>query len=176
MGAGTPEVEAYAGELRWILAEISGTVAGLSPQQLATRPLKTGNSPYAIANHVIGATQAYALGLGCNRPVSRDRPAEFGSMPTTVEDVVERLERLVAEVTEALSALAPQSLDEGLLPSPETWGTGLSHEISRRAALIESIRHAALHLGELRLTRDLVVAAESEVKGADTSAPGSAST
>jgi len=31
----------------------------------------------------------------------------------------------------------------------------LSREISGREALVESIRHAALHLGELRLTRDL---------------------
>jgi hypothetical protein len=34
-------------------------------------------------------------------------------------------------------------------------------EISRREALVESIRHAALHLGELRLTRDLVIQGEA---------------
>jgi hypothetical protein len=34
-------------------------------------------------------------------------------------------------------------------------GTGAPREISRREALVESIRHGALHVGELRLTRDL---------------------
>jgi hypothetical protein len=28
--------------------------------------------------------------------------------------------------------------------------------MSRRQAIVDSIRHAALHLGELRLTRDLI--------------------
>ncbi len=33
----------------------------------------------------------------------------------------------------------------------------MPREISGRDALVESIRHAALHLGELRLTRDLAL-------------------
>ena len=51
-----------------------------------------------------------------------------------------------------------ETLDKRLIPARELWGTGPIREISRRDALIHSLRHAALHLGELRLTRDLVVA------------------
>jgi hypothetical protein len=45
-----------------------------------------------------------------------------------------------------------------LAPGHQMWGTGRPREISRREALVESIRHAAIHLGELRLTRSLAVA------------------
>jgi len=61
------------------------------------------------------------------------------------------------ETTAALATLAPSELDRRVLPPQELWGTGQPHEISRRDALVESVRHAALHLGELRLTRDLAV-------------------
>lgn len=45
----------------------------------------------------------------------------------------------------------------GSCPPQELWGTGRPREIFRREALVESIRHAAIHLGELRLTRSLAV-------------------
>jgi hypothetical protein len=32
----------------------------------------------------------------------------------------------------------------------------LLHELSRHQAIVDSIRHAAIHLGEHRLTRDLI--------------------
>ena len=65
------------------------------------------------------------------------------------------LGQLVGEITTALATLAPAMLDERLRPAQELWGTGQVREISRREALVESMRHAALHLGELRLTHDL---------------------
>jgi PncC family amidohydrolase len=69
--------------------------------------------------------------------------------------VIERVEAFAAEMRHALAALAAGDLDRRLEPPRELWGTGDIHEISARDALVESIRHAALHLGELRLTRDL---------------------
>jgi len=155
------EIDAYAAEFSWIFDQICGSLEGLSDGQLAMRPVATGNSPYTIANHVIGTTRVYALGFGCGRQVSRDRDAEFRSPATSVDDVTTRLRQFTRELTVALAGLSSESLDERLLPAAELWGSGPIREISRREALIESLRHAALHLGELRLTQDLVVGAGS---------------
>lgn len=155
------EIDSYAAQLSWIIDQVGQSLNGLSEAQLARRPVVTANSPYTIANHVIESTRVYALGFGCGNSVSRDRQAEFRSAATSVEEVTQRLRTLDNELKQALSVLASAKLDERLIPARELWGTGPIREISRREALIESIRHAAIHLGELRLTRDLVVAAEA---------------
>lgn len=155
------EIDAYAAQLSWIIDQICRSLDGLSQGQLDTRPVVTGNSPYAIANHVIAATQVYALGFGCGKPVSRNRQAEFESPATSVAEVTARLRNLAEQLAVGLTHLASDTLDERLLPTPELAGTGPAREISRRQALIESIRHAALHLGELRMTRDLVIGSDS---------------
>jgi hypothetical protein len=56
-----------------------------------------------------------------------------------------------------MRTLVPDALDRRRRPSQDLWGTGAPREIFGRDALVESIRHAALHLGELRLTRDLAL-------------------
>ena len=150
------ELTTYAQERRWILDQISRTVDGLTEQQLNWRPSSgTANSAYAIASHVVGSTRVYALGFGCGQTVTRDRSAEFATSGSSSQDLVIALGQLADEITTALATLAPATLDECLWPTRELWGTGQVREISRREALVESIRHAALHLGELRLTRDL---------------------
>jgi hypothetical protein len=152
------ELDSYSRELRWILDQVCISLAGLTTAQLGWRPA-TGapNSPYAIAAHVLSSTRVYALGFGCGHPVQRDRDSEFTAWGTDAEELIAKLRGLQQAITVALAALAPAALDERLLPSPELWGTGETHEISRREALVESIRHAAIHLGELRLTRDLAI-------------------
>ena len=103
----------------------------------------------------MGCTRVYALGFGCGQTVTRDRSAEFVASGSSSQDLVIALGQLADEITTALATLAPATLDECLWPTRELWGTGQVREFSRREALVESIRHAALHLGELRLTHDL---------------------
>lgn len=152
------ELETYARELGWILDQIGAALNGLTAAQLNWRP-STGaaNSVYAIASHVAGSTRVYALGFGCGRQVERDRPAEFAASGADAGTLVATIRQLSREISAALATLAPSELDRRVLPPQELWGTGQAHEISRRDALVESVRHAALHLGELRLTRDLAV-------------------
>lgn len=152
------EIETYARELGWILGEVAAALDGLTAAQLAWRPATgASNSASAVAGHVLGSTRVYALGFACGLEVERDRAAEFAASGADAATLVAAVRRLSREITAALAALAPSELDRRLVPSPELWGTGRPHEISRRDALVESIRHAALHLGELRLTRDLAV-------------------
>jgi len=152
------EIDTYSRELRWILDQIGVSLRGLTPAQLNWRP-PTGaaNSAYAIVSHVLGSTGVYVLGFGCGLPVQRDRGAEFAASGDDAEALVARVGRLSAEIEAALAALAPAALDERSTPPKELWGTGEPRQISRREAPVEGIRHAGIHLGELRLTRDLAV-------------------
>lgn len=153
------EIETYAAELRWILEQIVVVLDGLSAAQLNWRPATgAANSAWAIASHVVGSTRIYALGFGCGRPVERHRAQEFAAAGNDPAELIAAVRRLSGELETTLAALAPSALDRRTLPPPELWGTGVPREISGRDALVESIRHAALHLGELRLTRDLALA------------------
>jgi hypothetical protein len=153
-----PELETYRRELRFILDQTRATLSGLTAEQLNWRP-DTGhaNSAYAIASHVVGSTRAYALGFGCGRPVERDRAAEFAASGTNSAGLIAAIGALADEIDAAVAAEKPATLDGRFRPSRELWGTGEIHEITGRDAFVECIRHAALHLGELRLTRDLAL-------------------
>jgi hypothetical protein len=153
------EIETYARELRWILEQVVVSLSGLRNAELHWRPaIGSANSAYAIANHVVASTRVYTLGFGCAEPVSRDRPAEFAGSIGDARNLVAAIRGLADDVEARLASLDPVRLDRRLTPSPELWGTGTPREISGREAIVESIRHAALHLGELRLTRDLALA------------------
>lgn len=153
------EIDTYSRELRWIFEQIGVSLRGLTPAQLNWRP-PTGaaNSAYAIVTHVIGSTGVYVLGFGCGLPVRRDRSAEFAASGDDADTLVARVSQLSAEIETSLAALPRAALDELITPPKELWGTGEPRQISRRDALVEGIRHAGIHLGELRLTRDLAVA------------------
>jgi hypothetical protein len=153
------EIAGYAREIGFILDQVCVSLHGLDPDQLAWRPATgSANSAAGIATHVVASTRVYALGFGCGREVARDRAAEFRPAGADPDALVAAVRDLAREIGSALSGLDPAALDVRIVPPRELWGTGEIHEISRRDALLESVRHAALHLGELRLTRDLVLA------------------
>ncbi|HYE92195.1 MAG TPA: DinB family protein [Terriglobales bacterium] len=161
------EAATYARELSWLLGQLCVALQGLTPAQLAWRPdTGTANSAAAIATHVAAATRVYALGFGCGRPVTRDRASEFASSAPDGGALSAALAALAAELSAAVSVLSAADLDRRLRPSRELWGTGDIHEISARDALVESIRHAGVHLGELRLTRDLALRHATDRQGA----------
>ena len=155
------EIETYTRELFWILDQICVSLDGLTATHLNWRPFPAANSAYAIASHVVGSTSVYALGFGCGQEVSRDRAAEFLASGTDARELIGAIRRLQRNIRDALGRLTAGTLDERILPPPDLWGTGEPREISRRDALVESIRHAALHFGELRLTRDLVISSRT---------------
>jgi len=150
------EIETYARELGWLLDQVAVSLDGLTPAQLSWRPATgSANSACTIASHVVGSTRVYALGFGCGRPVTRDRPAEFAAAGSDAAELIAAVRQLAEEIRSTLATLAPGALDRRILPPWELWGTGQPHEVSGREALVEAIRHGGIHLGELRLTREL---------------------
>lgn len=150
-----PETAAYADQLGWIMAQAAHCLTGLTDAQAAwCPPLPAGNSPAAIVTHLIGATHVYALGFGCGRPVDRDRSAEFAPGQVSVAALRDELAHFATEVADAVPTTPAAALGTPFLPAQHLWGAGTPHNITPRDALIESIRHAAIHLGELRLVTD----------------------
>jgi DinB superfamily len=151
------EIDTYRRELRWLLAEVATSLEGVPPDRLRWRPrVADANDAATIVSHVLGATRAYVLGLGCGVPVGRDRDAEFAPGSASREVLLAALTALAGDVEAALVALDPGSLPLPIV-RPADW-RGPAPEGDRRGAIVEAIRHAGIHLGELRLTRLLAEA------------------
>ena len=151
------ELAVYTHELRWVLDQIVTLLRSYPHVGIDWRPATgAANSAAAIATHVLSTTHVYVLGFGCGQPVERDRAAEFAVVGTDAEALMTALMDLADDLHTAITTLPAPALDHRLLPPRHLWGaTTDPREISAREAIVSSIRHAALHLGELRLTRDL---------------------
>jgi|SRR3990172_4227162 len=156
------EIETYSTYIRKQVADVRDALKGLSDEQLNRAPgVEGSNSAYVIATHILGNARAWVLGIACGQPLRRDRPAEFSSQGT-YEELRCAACALSDEIDEALAALDPSRLDERLVPSQELWGEGFEPtKISRREALAHVLEHASMHLGQIHITRDLVVAGGS---------------
>jgi hypothetical protein len=153
------ELEMYARELGIVLAELKKTVQDLSAAELdAKLPLESANSPCVIISHVLGNCRAWALGLGFDQEVARNRSEEFVARGVAADELAARLDSLAKEIGAACTAAAATGFDlEAPVRSrPELWGTGKPREISRREAIVHALVHANEHLGELHLTADLL--------------------
>ncbi len=153
----SPEIALYERELCWLLEQMRANVDALTERQLHWHPaLATTNSAAAIIKHMLESTRVYVLGFGCRQPVSRDRSTEFSPVNASLSSSSSELLQLADDIQTALAVLRPEDLDERLEPPQELWSRTVAvREITRREAFTISIRHAALHLGELRLTSDL---------------------
>ena len=152
------EIQAISGQLQRILNAVCASLDGLSDAQLNWRlPISGGNSIYAIAAHTLGNARGWVLGIACGQPVERDRPAEFRASGPDAGALQADAASLAKEIDAALSALSPSDLDRRVMPLAKYWGDGNPHEISVREALLHVVEHAALHLGQIQITRDLAL-------------------
>ena len=152
----TGEIATYVQELDFLLWEAAGILEALTPSEMNWRPL-TGqaNSAYAIASHIVGTTRLYILGFVCRLLVERDRDLEFAAVGSDACDLIAALHQLRNEITIRLETLTPHDLDARATASKLIDRVASEQGLSAREAIVESIRHIALHVGELRLTRDL---------------------
>jgi hypothetical protein len=149
------EAASYGWQIRWVCEEQAKCLEGLSGSELNRAPDVPGaNSPAAIAAHTVGVTRAFVLGFVCKQDVVRDRPAEFATSFHSVPAAQQALRQLGEDVYAALSGGMPD-LDAKAVPSAEVWGSPMDRPVSKREACVEALRHAAIHLGEMRFTRSL---------------------
>jgi hypothetical protein len=155
------EPEVYAQQLAWVLERAAELIESLDGPALHFRPsIDSANSAATIATHLAGATAAFALGMGAGLDVMRDRVQEFSEgANTTSPDLADSLRTLALAIKRWVGELSPENLEREFIPSKDLWGTGEPHSVTAREMLAESLRHAGIHLGELRLVHDLARAA-----------------
>ena len=114
-------------------------------------PADGANSILALAAHTLANAEENILGLVLGRDVTRDRESEFapGADPAVL---ARRWQALRAVVDAELPAIFDGRL-------PKVVAHPRRGEISVREVLIVVARHAAEHLGQAELTRDLAIAA-----------------
>ena len=149
------EFSTYLHELDWVLSQQLVCAGGLSSRELSWRPPFQGaNHVSAIVGHALAVTRAFVLGVVGGQPLERDRPAEF---ETEYAGYIE-LERAVEELRGELKVLGAFTIDleSMVLPSTAAWGSAVDVPMPRRQVMAEALRHAAIHLGELRFTLSLI--------------------
>jgi hypothetical protein len=113
-------------------------------------PAPNANSLFALATHTLGNAEENILQTLCGRPGRRRREDEFAARGDSAA-VAERWRALRADLTAAMAALTPTDLDRERAHPRRGALTG-------REVLLVVARHAAEHLGQAELTRDLLLA------------------
>lgn len=111
-------------------------------------PADSANSVGVLVGHVCGNAEENLIGTLCGRDVTRDRASEFASHPVSTSDLVAGWAALQARLVQELAALPAERLDESI-HHPRRGA------LCGRDLLIVVARHAAEHLGQAELTRDL---------------------
>ena len=137
---------------RYIASSLDRLVAvldGLDTAELAWRPpAAEANSLYALVVHTLGNAEENLLETLGGQPIGRDRAGEFaagGDLAT----VTAKWDALRPRLAAMLAALPDGALDA-------TYQHPRRGSISGRDILIVVARHAAEHLGQAELTRDLL--------------------
>lgn len=126
--------------------------ASLDEEGLRWRPPAEGtNSIGALSIHTLGNAEENILEILAGHRVHRDRDSEFAAGSITPHELAVRWQTLRPQLEAALAALPATELDR----PREHARRGI---IFGRETLIITARHAAEHLGQAELTRDLMLA------------------
>jgi len=147
------EVHVFHQVLRGSLERLIACLEGLDRELLNWRPpAPETNSLYVLATHTLANAEENVLGIACGQPVERDRDAEFLALGDTPEPLIRRARELLNRIEAGMGRLSTADL-------------GAEREHARRGrisvleALLITARHAAEHVGQMELTRDLAKAA-----------------
>ncbi len=143
-------VDQALGAMEAIVLELGDDLANRRPD------LPGANSPYVILTHCLGVVEYWGGHMVADRPIQRDRDAEFrarGPVAELVRRAGEGRRRLQADLSGA-DALAPPphpaAPHDADLPLGRTQGGVLFH-------IYEELSQ---HLGQMELTRDILLAPE----------------
>ena len=151
-GFASTELEAGWGYIEQRLDALVTLLAGRSTAELNWRPpAPEANSIYVLATHTLANARQGLLVVMCGRADDRDRDAEFRATGDSTKPIEQRWEELRSEFRSCLAALTPDRLDETITHPRQGEMTG-------REVLLLVATHAAEHLGQAELTRDLFAA------------------
>jgi hypothetical protein len=126
----------------------------LSDEHACEKPeLPGANSPYGIVTHCLGVMTSWAGHLVANREVVRDRDTEF-SATGTVGELVAKLETVRHQFQ---ADVAVAQLDEPLHFPVSPADADFPFGMRQGAALFHIYEELAQHLGQMEITRDILL-------------------
>jgi len=90
------------------------------------------------------------------RTIARDRPAVF-RWSGTATDLVRRFERWTVDMRALLDTLPDEQMNRVVDPPAAFRGPELPEVITVRDCLLHVVEHNATHLGQVQITRDLLL-------------------
>jgi hypothetical protein len=138
----------YRAALFGSLRRIAASMEGLDEAAIRWQPQAGANCLLVIANHTIENSTRNVLSTFCGQPYSWEREREFATDVLSRVGVLAALERFAMAVEAAFEPLSADDLERTV----EHWRLGV---VPGRAVLLSTVRHAAEHVGEAELTRNL---------------------
>jgi hypothetical protein len=130
-------------------------VADLGDDLANRRPgIPGANSPFALLTHCLGVMEYWAGHVVAGRQIERDRAAEFRATGS-VEELVARTRQARRQLEADLAGLEPYEAPRGHA-APED--AALPYARTQGGALLHVYEELAQHLGQLEITRDVLVA------------------
>lgn len=136
------------------LADMGGILRQLGSELANQRPdLAGANSPYAIVTHCLGVMEFWGGATVAGRSIERDRDAEFISSGP-VDELVARLDSARRRLEADMVALDPLAAPA---PFDKSDDQSVLYATSKGAVLLHILEELFQHLGQLEITRDLLV-------------------
>jgi len=124
-------------------------IAGLSQDALDWKPGPGMNSIGVLIVHLIGAERYWFGDFIRREPSGRKRDQEFQSNGLDPEELSQRLDDALGYIEKSLDSMTNQELDE-IRISPRD-----GQEFTIGWAILHVLKHTALHLGHIEVTRHM---------------------
>jgi hypothetical protein len=133
-----------------IVEELGNDLANRRP------PFRDANSPYAILTHCLGVVEYWGGATVAERPVQRDRAAEF-TAGGEVAGLLRRTEFARRRLREDLVGLSAGAPPASVRRNPEK---PKPYTETKGAVLLHIVEELFQHLGHMEITRDALVAGQ----------------
>jgi len=148
----------YLNNLQEFHDEIRTAIKGLPQSALDWTPGVGINSLSALVVHLTGAERYWVGDVIAGESSGRDREAEFQVQGLSEQQLIQRLSENEEYIRQALEPFSLQELDT-MRTSPRN-----GRSVSVGWALCHVLKHTALHLGHMQITRQLWQQRESVSK------------
>jgi len=139
----------YLNSLQELHDEIRNAIKGLPQEALDWTPGMEINSLGVLVIHLTGAERYWIGDVVAGKPSERDREAEFKAKGASQQELLERL-----DANEALIRVVLEPLTLPDLEQPRTSPRN-ARSVTVAWALCHVLKHTALHLGHIQITRQL---------------------
>lgn len=148
----SPEVATFCTYIVRSLDRLMALIDGCTIEQLNyLPPARNANSLHVLGVHTLSNARQNILGVLCGEPVDRTREQEFTAVAREGSVPIPWWPQLREDLEQALSMVSASDLDRAFSHPRRDPLTG-------REILIVVARHAAEHLGQAELTRDMGMA------------------